>query len=460
MKKTIPQLLKESVQRYKNKPFLLEERENKYIATSFREVDILTKIFAGGLLALGIEPEERVALLSEGKNNWVISELGMLQVGIICVPLSVKLESEADLSFRINHSKCAAIVVSKQQLGKIRAYKEKFTSVKSIIVTDSLANYEEKEIAFEEVMKKGEVFIEQNTEEFERVQARVTPDSVANIAYTSGTTANPKGIMLSHNNYVANVSQSVKHMRHFPSHYKTLLILPWDHAFGHTAGVFSFLKTGAAIASVNPGNSSRDTLRNIPRNLKQVNPHILLSVPALATNFRKTIETNIRKKGKLLYYLFKRGLKVAYKYNKEGHNKGSGSSFLLKPCVAFYDALIFSRVRKSFASNLQYFIGGGALLDIELQRFFYALGMPMYQGYGLSEASPVISANTPYAHKLGGKRRNYRQGRQHHARLLEKRRRDYENTHKRLVTHRRFGIFRQRRLLVHTGKKQISAYFQ
>ncbi len=79
----------------------------------------------------------------------------------------------------------------------------------------------------------------------------------------------------------------------------------------------------------------------------------------------------------------------------------AGSSFLLKPFVAFYDALIFSKVRKSFASNLRYFVGGGALLDIELQRFFYALGMPMFQGYGLSEASPVISANTPHSHKLG-----------------------------------------------------------
>ena len=126
-----------------------------------------------------------------------------------------------------------------------------------------------------------------------------------------------------------------------------------------------------------------------------------MSVPALATNFRKNIESGIAKQGKTTEKLFKHALKVAYEYNKEGFNKGGGAKFWLKPLLAFYDKLIFSKVRESFASNMNYFIGGGALLDIELQRFFYAIGIPMYQGYGLSEATPIISANSPHAHKLG-----------------------------------------------------------
>lgn len=401
MKKTIPQLLTESVELYSKNPFLLEEENKKYSAKNFQEVQILAQTFGAGLLSIGIKKEDRIALLSEGKNNWVISELGMLHIGAICVPLSIKLTAENDLSFRINHSESKAVIVSKQQLEKIRNFKNKFLSIKHIIVLDDMEAYQENEVAFNEIMDKGSAFLKNNKQDFENILAAVKPDDIANISYTSGTTANPKGIMLSHANYVCNVEQSVKHMKYFPPSYRTLLILPWDHAFGHTAGVFSFLKTGAAIASVNSGNSPLETLRNIPRNMKQINPHILLSVPALAANFRKNIENGIRKKGKFTHFLFKKGLKTAYKYNKEGHNKGSGSSFLLKPWVKFYDLLIFSKIRKSFASNLQYFIGGGALLDIELQRFFYALGMPMYQGYGLSEASPVISANTPHSHKLG-----------------------------------------------------------
>jgi len=126
-----------------------------------------------------------------------------------------------------------------------------------------------------------------------------------------------------------------------------------------------------------------------------------MSVPALAANFRKNIEAGIEKQGKTAWRLFRQGLKVAYAYNGEGYNRGRGKRALLKPLVAFYDKVIFSRIRQGFASNLEYFIGGGALLDIELQRFFYAIGIPMYQGYGLSEASPIISANCAQAHKLG-----------------------------------------------------------
>lgn len=401
MKKTIPQLLKESVKQYANNPFLLEEKDGKYVNTSFTETAKLAESFGAGLLALGIQPKDRVALLSEGRNSWVISELGMLHIGAICVPLSVKLEAESDLTFRINHSACRAIVVSKQQLVKIRNLKGKLPSLEHIIILDELESYEANEISYETVLTQGATFLNSQEEVFQQALAAVMPDTIANISYTSGTTANPKGIMLSHNNYVSNVEQSVKHIKNFPSYFRTLLILPWDHAFGHTAGVFSFLKTGAAIASVNQGKSSMEALKNIPRNLKQINPHMLLSVPALAMNFRKNIETGIRKKGKLSSYFFKKALKTAYKYNKEGYNKGSGSSWTLKPLVAFYDFIIFSKIRKSFARNMQYFIGGGALLDIELQRFYYAIGIPMYQGYGLSEASPVISANTPQQHKLG-----------------------------------------------------------
>lgn len=231
--------------------------------------------------------------------------------------------------------------------------------------------------------------------------AGVEPDSLANISYTSGTTANPKGIMLSHDNYVCNVEQAVDLLNGIPSHFRMLLILPWDHSFGHTAGVYAFMKVGASIASVAAGKSAMEILRNVPKSLKAINPHIMMSVPALANNFRNNIEDGVKKQGKMAYRLFQQGLKVAYAYNAEGYNKGRGKRALLKPLVAFYDKIIFSKVRKNFASNLQYFIGGGALLDIELQRFFYAIGIPMYQGYGLSEASPIISANSTEFHKLG-----------------------------------------------------------
>lgn len=402
MGKTIIELLNESVEKYGENPYLYEARHGKeYTSLTYSEVKEQSIRFAAGLMAMGIGADERVALMSEGKNNWVIGELGVLHAGAVCVPLSVKLETEQDITFRINHSDCVMVLASDQQIKKFRSIKEKMPTVKRHILLDSDVATEEGEIYFDSVLEMGDEFLSTNRTMVENRIAAVTPDSLANISYTSGTTANPKGIMLTHNNYVCNVEQAVDHLNGIPSYFRMLLILPWDHSFGHTAGVYAFMKVGASIASVAAGKSAIEILRNVPKSLKAINPHLMMSVPALATNFRNNIESGIKKQGEMTYRLFRQGLKVAYAYNAEGYNKGVGSRVLLKPLVAFYDRMIFSKVRKNFASNLAYFIGGGALLDIELQRFFYAIGIPMYQGYGLSEASPIISANSEKAHKLG-----------------------------------------------------------
>jgi long-chain acyl-CoA synthetase len=158
---------------------------------------------------------------------------------------------------------------------------------------------------------------------------------------------------------------------------------------------------GASIASVKTGKSPMETLRNLPVCLKEIKPNLLMSVPAIAKNFRKNIEKGIKEKGKLTEMLFDHALKISYSYNKEGWNKGQGLQRLKKPILRLYDKILFSKIREAYGGELDYFIGGGALLEIELQRFFYALGIPMYQGYGLSEASPVISSNSTARHKLG-----------------------------------------------------------
>jgi long-chain acyl-CoA synthetase len=158
---------------------------------------------------------------------------------------------------------------------------------------------------------------------------------------------------------------------------------------------------GASIASVKTGKTPMETLRNLPACLKEIKPNMLMSVPAIAKNFRKNIEKGIKEKGASIEFLFNHALKISYSYNKEGWNKGRGIQKLKQPLLKLYDKILFSKIREAYGGELDYFIGGGALLDIELQRFFYALGIPMYQGYGLSEASPVISSNSTGRHRLG-----------------------------------------------------------
>ncbi len=161
------------------------------------------------------------------------------------------------------------------------------------------------------------------------------------------------------------------------------------------------MKNGASMASVQTGKTAMETLKNIPLNIKESRPTFLLSVPTLAKNFRKNIENGIKQKGQIVEKLFKKGLELAYDYNGNGWDCGKGLRLLKKPLTMLFDKILFNKIRESFGGRLEFFIGGGALLDIEMQRFFYAIGIPMFQGYGLSESSPVISANVPQKHKLG-----------------------------------------------------------
>ena len=397
---TIIQLFEESVKKYSNNPLLWEKTSNEYKSISYKETQESVYKFAGGLLSLGVKKNDKIALLSEGRNDWIISELGILYAGAINVPLSVKLEAKTELLFRLTHSECSMIITSKNHANKIQQIKDQLPNLKKIIYLDAQDKYNKNEICVDEVLKLGEDYLRTNAKEFEKNWQSIKADDYANISYTSGTTADPKGIILSQLNYAANVQQAASLMN-IPEHYRTLLILPLDHSFAHTAGIYSFMYFGASIATIQVGKSSMETLKNIPKNIKEIKPNILLSVPALAKNFKKNIEKGIHEKGTKVEKLFNKAIKLAYSYNKEGWNKGKGLQILKKPLYAIYDKLIFSKIRENFGGELKFFIGGGALLDIDLQKFFYAIGMPMFQGYGLSEASPIISSNGLEKHKLG-----------------------------------------------------------
>jgi long-chain acyl-CoA synthetase len=161
------------------------------------------------------------------------------------------------------------------------------------------------------------------------------------------------------------------------------------------------MAAGASLAAVQSSKSYLDSLKHIPENIREVKPVFLLSAPALAKNFRKGIEKAIRDKGPFIEKLFNHALKIAYSYNSIGWDKGKGTKIFLKPLYKLYDAILFKKIRISFGGRLKFFFGGAALLDLELQKFFSAIGIPMLQGYGLSEASPVISGNMEKRHKLG-----------------------------------------------------------
>ena len=391
---TIIDFVEQYTAKYGNETFLREKVDGVWEETSFNATRKEAHMLAAGFMSMGLEKGDKVALISEGRNYWIFSELGILYAGAVNVPLSFKLESDTDLTFRINHSDARFVIASQTQIDKIRRVIDKCPKVEKVIVMDPI-ELKDGEIYIGDIRAAGEEYLKGHQDLLLERMASVGPDDYANISYTSGTTADPKGILLTHRNYTANVDQALSVIS-IDRGDVMLIILPLDHCFAHVAGFYVMMKCGGSIATVPCGKSTVSLLKNIPTAIKEVRPHVLLSVPTLSRNFKKSFDNAIKKSGSFVEKLYEFGIKNAETYNREYYNAGKPcwKMWWRKPINAVVDKLVFSKVREGFGGRIKFFVGGGALLDIELQRYYCAIGMPVFQGYGLSEATPVICSNS------------------------------------------------------------------
>lgn len=391
---TIIDFVEQYTAKYGNETFLREKVDGVWKETSFNKTREEAHILAAGFMSMGLEKGDKVALISEGRNYWIFSELGILYAGAVNVPLSFKLESDTDLTFRINHSDARFVIASQTQIDKIRRVIDRCPKVEKVIVMDPI-ELKDGEIYIGDIMAAGKEYLKEHQDLLLERMASVGPDDYANISYTSGTTADPKGILLTHRNYTANVDQALSVIS-IDRGDVMLIILPLDHCFAHVAGFYVMMKCGGSIATVPCGKSTVSLLKNIPTAIKEVRPHVLLSVPTLSRNFKKSFDNAIKKSGSFVEKLYEFGIKNAETYNREYYNAGKPcwKMWWRKPINAVIDKLVFSKVREGFGGRIKFFVGGGALLDIELQRYYCAIGMPVFQGYGLSEATPVICSNS------------------------------------------------------------------
>lgn len=391
---TIIDFVEKYTRQFSSHVFLREKVNGEWQTTSFEQTRQQAHVIGAGLMALGLKKGDKVALLSEGRNLWVIGELGILYAGGVNVPLSIKLEEGNDLIFRLSHSDARFVMVSRQQLPKVRKIIDQLPAIEKVIVFDSVDDLRDNEILMSNIISQGKQFLSKHEQEFTARYKSIGPDDYANISYTSGTTADPKGILLTHRNYTANVEQAHSVIG-VDVDDVMLIILPLDHCFAHVAGFYTMMSYGGSIATVPTGKTPMATLRNIPIAIREVRPHVMLSVPALARNFKSNIENGVKQKGKFVQWLYNYALQFNISYYKEYWNAGSDGQAWKKPFVRLFDSLIFKSVRNGLGGRMKFFVGGGALLDIEIQRYYNAIGIPMFQGYGLSEATPIICANAP-----------------------------------------------------------------
>lgn len=394
---TIIDFVNEYVDKYQNETYLREKVNGVWTETSFIKTRDESRLIAAGFMSLGLNKGDKVSLLAEARPMWVIAEFGILFAGGVDVPLSYKLESDYDLTFRINHSDSRFIVASEMEIEKVRRVIAQCPAIEKVIVMDDIP-LQEGEIYLKDVREAGVKFIEEHPGELEARMASVGPDDYANISYTSGTTADPKGILLTHRNYTANVAQGAS-VINIDRGDIMLIILPMDHCFAHVAGLYTMMSYGGSIATV-PGKTPQAQLRNILPTMKEIKPQVMLTVPAISRSFKKAIENGVKAKGKTTEKLYNIALKNARAYYKDYYNQG-GAQFWRKPFVKLFDKIIFSKIRETFGGKMKFCVGGGALLDIELQRYFCAIGMPTFQGYGLSEATPIICSNAPGFARFG-----------------------------------------------------------
>jgi long-chain acyl-CoA synthetase len=417
MKRTVLRMMDEAASLWGSDPYVSKKAASGWISFSFSKARDRSREFAAWLLSSGYAKGERLAILAEGSPEWVMAESGMLYAACVSVPLSIKLLAE-EIPFRLDHSEARAILTTKNQLEKVL---DSFASLMNkditLIYLDDDPSFAREAAAergiaadrilgFDEACAAGRAFLDTPDSDLvarlDAIADEAEEDDPVTISYTSGTTGDPKGIVLTHLNYWTNCHDAVE-LFDGPYHFRTLLILPVDHSFAHTVGLYTALVCGISLYFVDSRGGGIATLRNIPLNLRESRPIFLFTVPALSGNFMKKIISGVEDKGGFIERLFKVGIAAGIAYNGDGFNRpplGARLKAFLPYSLA--KLLVFNPIKKMiFGDSIRFCVGGGALLDVKQQEFFAAFGLPVYQGYGLTEAAPIISSNTPRRHKFG-----------------------------------------------------------
>ncbi len=408
MKRTVLEMLKTASQDYKDSYYVSDKTDNGWEGQTFGQVDAVSSHLAIGLIKEGLHPFDKVGLMSEGRGSWIVSELSILKTRAVAVPLSIKLQPE-EIAFRLLHSESKFLIVSKNCINKAVAIADKLrdANLKIVYLDKSDAELEgyraqlPELMFYDDLVKFGQLHYSEYGTVLNERMSQVTEDDLVAISYTSGTMGNPKGIMLTHLNYWSNSHDAVQYFR-LENHLRLFVILPLDHSFAHTVGIYCGLLCGLSLYFVNSRGGLRNQLKNIVPNIKEVQPEFMLSVPALMSNFMRKIQDAVAKKGKFANWLFKKGLRHGILYYGDGFQKQSLMRRAVRyPLYSLAEKMVFSKVRKVFGDKFRFFICGGAAFEIKQQQFFNCIGAPVMQGYGLTEAAPIISVNQRHRHKFG-----------------------------------------------------------
>ena len=373
---TLISMFEHSIQHYSNKPALAHKpKGGTYQDISYTELGKSVDAFSKGINALGVQKNDRVAILSENRPEWAITDFGSLKVGAVTVPMFSTL-TPAQVGYILKDSGAKIICVStEKQLEKISAIRDKVPTLEQIIIFDPI----EGEIP--EGVNQFEAVCELSGEE---TDSTASEDDIATIIYTSGTTGNPKGVMLTHANFISNV-QACKSLIDISETDVLLSFLPLSHVFERLGGHYVPLFSGAKIAYA-------ESTFTVAQNMREVAPTVMLSVPRLYETMHERILRAVQEGSSLKQKIFHWGVSVGSAVSS-AIQQGKKPSAILQLQQNIANKLVFAKLKEATGGRLRFFVSGGAALPQSIAEFFHAAGILILEGYGLTETSPVISMN-------------------------------------------------------------------
>ena len=388
---TLTRLFFDAVSKF-NRPDALQVKvAGAYKPISHSEVADRVRHAARGLASLGVRRGDRVAILSENRPEWAIADFACLTAGLTDVPIYPTLPAD-QIAYIVKDSGAVAIFVSnKIQAEKVREIRAQLPALKTVIGFDDIPGLVNMSIA--ELEKRGaEGDTSLSIATYKEDALTVKPDDLATIIYTSGTTGEPKGVMLTHDNIYSNVESSRRAIP-FEGRDVGLSFLPLSHIFERMAGHYMMFATGTSIAYA-------ESIDTVAANMGEVRPTLVLSVPRLYEKmYARILETALTGgflKKKIFFWA--RGVAERWANEKLAGKEPGG---LLAWQYAIAQKLVFSKLKTRTGGRLRYFVSGGAPLSPDINKFFYAAGLEILEGYGLTETSPVIAVNTPENFRIG-----------------------------------------------------------
>ena len=389
---TLNRLFFDAMERFDRSDALQVKRDGTYQPISSRALAEHVRHVALGLRELGVQRGDRVAILSENRPEWAIADYACLTAGMTDVPIYPTLPAE-QIPHIMNDSGAVAIFTSTaDQAAKIAQVRGQCRTLKLVIGFGDAARPGE-DHTFAQLLGRGKAAdTAQRAAEYREQALAVKPDEVATLIYTSGTTGDPKGVMLTHDNIYSNVVAGAAQIP-FGGDDTCLSFLPLSHIFERMAGHYLMLHTGTSIAYA-------ESIDTVPANMQEVRPTLVLSVPRLYEKMFARVLENALSGGTIKKNIFFWARGVAEHWADEQlAGRQSRGGLALKYAVA--QKLVFSKLKTRTGGRLRYFISGGAPLASEINKFFYAAGLVILEGYGLTETSPVISVNTPADFRIG-----------------------------------------------------------